>query len=166
MRVPWFGCQPVDESFFDIAPMRLRAKFEVPLPAARVWEELTSDDALHWCRILQDVTWTSPRPFGVGTTREVKALKGANMLREHYFLWEEGRRHCFYVTESSGPLFRALAEDYLVEPRGADACRFTWTIAVEPTAVGRAGTPVNRAILKTLFTDTARHYGLGQTKSA
>ena len=160
MRVPWFSCQPVDESFFDIAPMRLRAKFEVPLPAARVWEELTSDDALHWCRILQDVTWTSPRPFGVGTTREVKALWGANLLREHYFRWEEGHRHSFYVLESSAPLFRSLAEDYLVEPISATSCRFSWTIAAEPKPAARLGGPVNRALLKTLFTDTARHYGL------
>jgi hypothetical protein len=150
----------VDERFFEEAPMRLRAGFEIARPAVAVWDELTADDALHWCRILQDVRWTSPRPFGVGTTREVKALWGANMLREHYFLWEEGRRHSFYAVESSGPLFKALAEDYLVEPRSEDACRFTWTIAVEPSAVGRPGTPVNRAILKTLFTDTARHYGL------
>ena len=77
--------------------MRLRAGFEIPRPAAEVWDELTADAALHWCRILQEVRWTSPRPFGVGTTREVKALWGANKLREHYFLWEEGRRHSFYV---------------------------------------------------------------------
>jgi Polyketide cyclase / dehydrase and lipid transport len=160
MRVPWFSCQPVGESFFDLAPMRLRARFEVPLPAARVWEELTSDDALHWCRILQDVTWTSPRPFGVGTTREVKALWGANQLREHYFRWEEGHRHSFYALESSAPLFRSLAEDYLVEPISATSCRFSWAIAVEPKPAARLGAPVNRALLKTLFTDTARHYGL------
>jgi hypothetical protein len=160
MRTPWFSCRPVDESFFDTAPMRLRAKFEVPLPAAKVWEELTSDDALFWCRILQDVTWTSPRPFGVGTTREVKALWGANLLREHYFRWEEGHRHSFYVLESSAPLFRSLAEDYLVEPTSETSCRFSWTIAVEPKAAARLGGPVNRALLKTLFTDTARHYGL------
>ena len=140
--------------------MRLRAGFEIPRPAAAVWGELTSDSALDWCRILQDVSWTSPRPFGVGTTREVKALWGANLLREHYFLWEEGRRHCFYAVEATAPLFESLAEDYSVEPRGADACRFTWTIAGKPSAVGRPGGPVNRAILKTLFTDTARHYGL------
>ncbi len=106
------------------------------------------------------MSWTSPRPFGVGTTREVKALRGANKLRERYFLWEEGRRHCFYVVEATAPIVKSLAEDYLVEPRGEDACRFTWTIAVQPSALGRPGTPVNRAILKTLFTDTARHYGL------
>jgi hypothetical protein len=140
--------------------MRLRAGFDIARPAAAVWGELTDDGALHWCRILQEVKWTSPRPFGVGTTREVNALQGANRLREYYFRWEEGHRHSFYALESSGPLFKSLAEDYLVEPRGEDACRFTWTIAVMPTAVGRAGTPINRAILKTLFTDTARHYGL------
>ncbi len=159
---PWFKCKPVDETFFEVAPMRLRAGFEIARPAAAVWAELTADDALHWCRILHDVSWTSPRPFGVGTTREVKALWGANLLHEHYFLWEEGRRHCFYAVESSGPLFKSLAEDYLLEPRGADACRFTWTIAARPTVVGKAGTPLNRAILKTLFTDTARHYGVTQ----
>ena len=38
--------------------MRLRAGFEVARPAATVWDELTADDALHWCRILQDVRWT------------------------------------------------------------------------------------------------------------
>ncbi|HEY2478181.1 MAG TPA: SRPBCC family protein [Solirubrobacterales bacterium] len=141
--------------------MRLRAGFEIPRPAAEVWGDIVADDPLNWCRILQDIEWTSPRPFGVGTTREVKALWGANLLREHYFRWDEGHRHSFYAVESTGPLFKSLAEDYLVEPRGQDACRFTWTIAVEPTAVGRAGMPINRAILKTLFTDTARHYGLG-----
>ncbi|MBS1890378.1 MAG: SRPBCC family protein [Actinobacteria bacterium] len=140
--------------------MRLRAGFEIAVPAARVWDELCADDALNWCRILNDVRWTSPRPFGVGTTREVKALGGANQLREYYFRWEEGRRHSFYAKETSSPLFKALAEDYLVEPKGERACRFTWTIAVELSAVGKAGKPVNRAILKTLFTDTARHYGL------
>ncbi|HEX3736342.1 MAG TPA: SRPBCC family protein [Solirubrobacterales bacterium] len=163
---PWFKCRPVDETFFAAAPLRLRAGFEIPRPAAEVWGELTSDSALHWCRILQDVRWTSPRPFGVGTTREVKALWGANMLREHYFLWEEGRRHSFYVVETTSPLFKSLAEDYAVEARGESACRFTWTVAAELSALGRLGAPVNRAILKTLFTDTARHYGLKSTATA
>jgi hypothetical protein len=157
---PWFKCQPVDETFFAEAPLRLRAGFEIPRPAAAVWADLTSETALHWCRILDDVSWTSPRPFGVGTTREVKALKGANKLRERYFLWEEGRRNCFYVVETTAPIVKSLAEDYFVEPRGEDACRFTWTIAAQPSALGRPGGPVNRALLKTLFTDTAKFYGL------
>jgi hypothetical protein len=157
---PWFNCTPVDESFLEAAPLRLRGSFDVNQSAARTWDELCADDALHWCRILNDVRWTTPRPFGVGTEREVKSLGGSAYLREHYFRWEEGHRHSFYVKETTSPLFKALAEDYLVEPRGENACRFTWTIGVELTPVGRPGKPVNRAILKTLFTDTARHYGL------
>src|ERR1044072_4168573 len=101
MTRPWFASQPVDESFFETAPVRMSARFEVARPAAEVWGELTGERPLHWCRILQEVKWTPERPFGGGTTREVKALWGATLLREHYFRWEEGRRHSFYVVEST-----------------------------------------------------------------
>lgn len=160
MQRPWFSCQPVDDGFFEIAPFRLRAKFEIALPVAQVWDELTKDETLYWCRILQSVVWTSPRPFGVGTTRDAHALWGANLLRERFFIWEEGRRHSFYVVEATTPLFRSFAEDYLFEPTSETSCRFTWTIAADPKPAARPGTPVNRMLLKTLFIDTAKHYGL------
>lgn len=159
MRRPWFRCRPADETFLDQAPLRLRGEFLIARPAKRIWADLTSDNPLSWCRILQRVEWTSPRPFGVGTTRTVRALWGANVLREEYFRWEEGRRHSFFVVEASAPLFRRLAEDYLVEPTGEGSCRFTWTIAVEQTPLGRLGTPVNKRILETLLRDTRLHYG-------
>lgn len=154
----WFRCEAADEGFLDAAPLRLEGAFEVPSPAERVWGELTSERPLYWCRILSDVRWTSPRPFGVGTTREVKALWGASLLRERYFLWEEGRRHAFHVEETTNPMIRRLAEDYLVEPTSESSCRFTWVIAVEPRPWARLGDPVNRAVLGTLFRDTRRHY--------
>jgi hypothetical protein len=160
MGRPWFSCEPVDESFFETAPVRMKAHFEVARPAAHVWGELTGEEPLHWCRILQDVSWTSPRPFGVGTTREVKALWGANVLREHYFRWEEGRQHSFYVVEASAPLAKRFAEDYLVEPTGEGSCRFTWTIAFAPKALAIPGLPVTKMLLRTLYTDTRDHYGL------
>lgn len=161
MERPWFRCEPVDESFFETAPVRMSARFEVARPAAEVWGELTGERPLHWCRILQRVTWTSPRPFGVGTTREVKALWGGAYLREHYFRWEEGRQHSFYVVESSAPLARSLAEDYLVEPTGEDSCRFTWRICFAPQPLTIPAAPLNKLLLRTLYTDTAAHYGVG-----
>src|ERR1700744_2975577 len=108
----------------NVPPLPLPPLFNIPRSGANVWDELCRADALHWCRILQDVSWTSPRPFGVGTTRAVKALYGTNKLREHYFLWEGARRPCFYVVETPAPMVPSLAEDYTVEPKGADACRF------------------------------------------
>jgi hypothetical protein len=161
MRLPFFKSQPVDESFFDTAPEKLQAEFAIAKPAEQVWAELTSDDTLHWCRILDEVEWTSERPFGVGTTRTVKSLKRTNVLHEHFFRWEEGRRHSFYVVEASAPLFNRFAEDYLVEPNGAGQCKFTWTIAFEPKAATKPTTPINKRILSSLFKDTRRHYGAG-----
>ena len=155
---PWFSAHPVDESFFDTAPLLLRGEFEIAEPAERVWADLTAQRPLSFCRILRGVTWTSPRPFGVGTTRTVKSLGGA-MLREYYFRWEEGRRHSFYVLETTAPVARRLAEDYLVEPLSEQSCRFTWTIAVEPQPFARVLNPITTRLLETLFTDTRAHYG-------
>jgi hypothetical protein len=159
LRRPWFKVQPVDESFFDSAPTVLSGVFEIVQPAPYVWAELTADNTLAWCKLLDRVEWTSPRPFGVGTTRQVSSLKGTNVIREHYFRWEEGRRKSFYVVEASAPLFRRFAEDYHVQQTSASSCRFTWTIAFEPKSLTRPGAPVNKRLLETLFTDTRKHYG-------
>ena len=159
MKRPWFKNDPVDESFFDTAPVRLSDTFAVRKPAADVWNELTADGTLAWCRILDDVRWTSPRPFGVGTTRTVKSLKGANIINEYYFRWEEGRRKSFYVVDASAPMFKCFAEDYLVEPVSDDSCTFTWSIAYESRRAMKPGRPVNDRILGTLFTDTRKHFG-------
>jgi hypothetical protein len=160
MRRPWFATEPVVETFFDTAPVRLIATFDIPRPAADVWADLTGESPLMWCRILQGMTWTSPRPFGVGTTRTARSLRGASVIKERFFRWEEGRRQSFYAVQTSAPLFRRFAEDYLVEPTSETSCRLAWTIAIEPRRAARIATPVNRALLKTLFRDTRKHYGL------
>src|SRR5215208_5034032 len=158
MRRPWFKNEPVEETFLDSAPVRLSETFAITRPAADVWDELTQDGTLWWCRILDEVRWTSPRPFAVGTTRTVRSLKGANVINERYFRWEEGRRKSFYVIDSSAPLFKRFAEDYLVEPTGDGSCRFTWTIAYESRPSTKLGRPLNDRLLRTLFTDTRKHY--------
>jgi hypothetical protein len=100
------------------------------------------------------VNWTSPRPFGVGTTRDVVAPGGSTM-RERYFRWDEGSTHAFYVYESKLPIFRRFAEDYVVEPDGAETL-FTWTVAIEPKNAFRLPLKVLAPVLKA---------GLGQIPS-
>jgi hypothetical protein len=160
MRRRWFPTRPVDETFLDTAPLRLSETFDIPRAAAQVWEDLTGENPFWWCRLLRSITWTSPRPFGVGTTRTARTIGNASVLNERYFRWEEGRRQSFYVLESSVPFFRRLAEDYLVEPTSETDCRLTWTIAIEPRLAARPANPANRLLLSTLFRDTRRHYGL------
>jgi len=152
-----FTLEPVDERFFTSAPSRYADAFAIARPADEVWRELVSDNPLNWCRGLS-IRWTSERPFGVGTTREAKVLGGATKIQERYFIWEADHRKAFYVTDANVPVFRRFAEDYVVEPDGPGRCRFTWTVALEPTWAGRAGGPLNSLLFRQLFAETRRHF--------
>jgi hypothetical protein len=147
-----------DENFLNAAPTRFSERFDIAKPADAVWTELVADTPLDWCRALS-ITWTSSRPFGVGTTRQAKILGGALTVQERYFLWDEGHRKAFCVVEATLPVFSRLAEDYVVEPLGPDRSRLTWTIAMEPKGIGKAGGPANALLVKSLFNDTRRHFG-------
>ncbi|RDH78865.1 SRPBCC family protein [Mycolicibacterium moriokaense] len=127
----WYSLESADADFFASAPHVFTYQKRFAAPPAKVWEQLTSDDSIAaWGPAVKDVTWTSPRPFGVGTTREVLAPGGA-IMRERFFRWEEGKRHSFASYESTLPLFTRFAEDYVVEADGADTL-FTWVVAMEP----------------------------------
>jgi hypothetical protein len=149
--------QPVDESFVDTAPTRFRHTWSIDRPASEVWAELVGQRPLHWCRGLA-IDWTSARPFSVGTTRQAKVLGGVLKVQERFFLWEEGRRHAFYVTEANVPLFTSIAEDYIVEPDGPRRCTFTWKIGMAPSTLGKPGGPVNKLLFDSFFKDTGRHF--------
>ena len=153
-----FTLQPCDEEFLATAPQRHVGTFEIDRPAAAVWAELTRDGALDFCRMLSGARWTSPRPFGVGTTRTMKVKPGLLVVDETFFIWEEGRRKAFYGHALSLPLFRRLAEDYLVEETGGDSCRFTWTLAGEAPPLARPGAPITGLLARSLFADTRRHF--------
>ena len=155
--MPRFALEPVDEAFFADASQVFRASFDIALPAADVWAELVADGALGFCRSLRGARWTSPRPFGVGTTRTMPGLYGLLVIEERFFCWEDGHRKSFYVERANLPLFRRFAEDYLLEetPGG---CRLTWTIAADPTPAGRLGAPLNRFVVSGMFRDVRRHF--------
>lgn len=152
--------QQADESFLGSAPTRFSHRWSIDQPASAVWAELTGDRPLHWCRGLA-INWTSTRPFSVGTTRQAKVLGGVLAVQELFFIWEEGRRYSFYVTEANAPLFRRLAEDYIVEPEGPQRCTFTWKIALEPTGLGKVGGALNGPLFNHFFADTGRYFNAG-----
>ena len=149
--------EPVDDSYFERAPQRFSHTWSIAQPAEMVWGELVGNQPLHWCRGLS-VRWTSPRPFGVGTTRAVKVLGGLSAGEEHFFIWEEGRRCAFYFRYANLPVFKSLAEDYLVEPDDTGRCRLTWRIGVTPSLLGKPGTPLNKLLFASFFHDTGRYF--------
>lgn len=161
-----FALQAVDETFFDTAPEVFVGAINIANPASDVWSELVADKAMSFCRSLRGARWTSAHPFGVGTTRTMPALYGILMVDETYFRWEEGRRKSFYAHRTNMPLFRRLAEDYLLEEVGPTACRFTWTLATDPYPSARPLAYVNKRIAQGLFRDMRRHFGANDEERA
>jgi hypothetical protein len=147
-----------DEHFIARATHRVGVTVDISQPAEVVWADLTRDDPMRYCRIISRIDWTSPRPFAAGTTRTVRVLRGLFVIDERYVRWEEGRRKVFVGVGMNLPVLRRFAEDYVVEPVGADRSRFTWTAAWEPTALGRPTGPVTRALFASLVPDIRRHF--------
>lgn len=144
----WHALEPVDESIFTKAPHIYRFPVDLSVPPERVWESLQSEESLAaWGMGVKSLRWITPRPFGVGTTREVVLPLGAMTVREKFFIWDEGTRYSFHVYEANRPFIKTLAEDYVVEARPGGS-RFTWTIAIEAQPKYRRlvalGSPVNK----------------------
>jgi Polyketide cyclase / dehydrase and lipid transport len=153
MRRRWHTLDGVGDEFFEVAPFRYVNAVEVAVQPDQTWAALTADDALvSWSPLVTKVRWTSPRPFGVGTTREVTLL-GLLTAREQYYRWEEGRRKTFTAAEVTVPGLRRLAEDFMVlgTPTGS---RLVWTIVLEPhpalKPVLRLADPITAWILRSV----------------
>jgi Polyketide cyclase / dehydrase and lipid transport len=158
----WHPLAPVDADFFSSAPHVFRYQKKFPATPEQVWKSLTSNESLAaWGPEIKKVTWTSPRPLGMGATRDVVAAGEVITMRERFFRWEEGRRHSFCAYESTLPIFKRFAEDYVVEPDGADTL-FTWTVALEPTSAlalpFKVLTPALRVASTRIFKGWQRHF--------
>ena len=154
-----FKAAPVaDESVFTSASHVYSYTMYLRAGADEVWAGLVADRPLAWCGPITG-RYTSPRPFGVGTTREVKAL--GITLRERFFLWdEERRRHAFTVEQASVPAFGTLAEDYQVDPVDGGA-RFLWRFALDGAPGLRLIGPLQRKLVfNRLIRDTEKHFGV------
>ena len=79
-------------------------------------------------------------PPGATTSRVVPTPNGRG----------DGHQHSFYVYESTLPLFKRFAEDYIVEVDG-DHTRFTWVVAIEPKNAMSLPVKVLAPVLKAGF---------------
>lgn len=131
MSSRWHDLLESGDDFLETARFRYVNSVDVPATPERTWAALTADETLvSWTPLVTGLRWTSPRPFSVGTTRQVTILWLVS-ARERYYRWEEGRRMTFTAVQTSIPALRRLAEDYVVEatPIGS---RLIWTLALEP----------------------------------
>ncbi|MEQ8559357.1 MAG: SRPBCC family protein [Henriciella sp.] len=110
------------EAFLDESSKVQLLSHEFPFPRDAVWKALRDGDTwTKWLPITK-VEWTSPEPFGVGTTRTVWI--GKDVVEEVFIAWDEGHRMAFRFDRTTLPV-KAFVEDYqLHETPGG--CRLDW----------------------------------------
>jgi len=162
MSMWWYRLLESGDDFLAAAAFRYVNTIDIPTTPDEIWSALTADDTLvPWSPLVTDLRWTTPRPFGVGTTREVTILKLV-VARERYYRWEPGRRQTFSAVQATVPALRRLAEDYVLE-RTPSGSRLVWTVALEPHPalrfILRLTNPVTARILRGIAREMGRQVG-------
>src|SRR5207302_1020870 len=92
---------------------------------------------------IKSVQWTSPQPFGVGTTRTV-TMVGKMVVDEEFIEWEPHRRMAFRFNEASMNGVSAFAERYDIEAVSAGQTHVTWVMAMAPRGISKLIVPATR----------------------
>ncbi|WP_065383269.1 SRPBCC family protein [Hyphomonas sp. ND6WE1B] len=112
----------VGEEYLATVGEKLKVTHAFPFPASAVWAALLDAKAwTEWLAITK-VTWTSPEPYAVGTTRTVEI--GDMVIDEVFFIWEEGKRMAFYFDKSTLPISAGVEDYHVVET--PDGCELRW----------------------------------------
>lgn len=155
-----YPCERVDLGFVETAPFRFSNSVDLAITPEQLFEVLGDAESWpRWAPVITKVTWTSPEPRGVGTTRTVE-MRGGLVGDEEFLAWEPFTRMAFRFNECSSKAVAAFAEDYRVEviPGG---CRLTWTMAQKPAGPARLVMPLVGPLLNLglrRFLRNLRHY--------
>lgn len=128
----------------DPGRLRFRNSVELAITPEQLFEVLADAESWpRWASVITKVTWTSPAPRGVGTTRVVEMrgdvvgdVGAPPACGGEKIAWEPFSHMAFRFDECSTRSVAAFAEDYRVEviPGG---CRLMWTMAQKPAVPAR-----------------------------
>ncbi len=143
-------CEHVELDFLDAAPARFRNSVDLAITPDQAFSVLADAESWpHWASVITKVTWTSPEPHGVGTTRTVD-MRGGIVGAERFLAWEPGRRMAFRFEQSSTSSLEAFLEDYLIEPT-PQGCVLTWTLANRLGGVARRASFATAPVMNLMF---------------
>lgn len=155
-----YPTEPVGLDFITTAPHRFTNSVDLAITPGQLFEVLADADAWpRWAKAITKVTWTSPLPPTVGSTRTVDMLGGL-VGEEEFLVWTPNTQMAFRFTASSEKNVVAFAENYdVVETPGG--CRVTWTMAMDVSGASRFILPVTHPLLNLgfrLFLANLRRY--------
>lgn len=141
-------CKKIDLDFFTNAPIRIVSEIDLPCSPESLFRCFNDAEAWsRWVDVIKKVEWTSPRPFGVGTTRNVE-MPGGMVAYEEFLAWDEPRHMAFRFNQFTQKFVNAFGEDYQVTDLGNDRCRLVWTVGIDPKGPGALVSLVLKPFLK------------------
>ncbi len=135
-KVKMHPCVEVDANYVNVAPKAFTAVVEVNATPEQVFEVFEDADAWPaWAMPIKKVTWTSEKPYGMGTTRTVEMI---GMTGDEVFIaWDYPKHMAFCFTQCTETLIASFAEDYVVTDLGNGKTSVQWTMAMTPQGFGK-----------------------------
>jgi hypothetical protein len=144
----YFECTPVGVEFLGQTKNHFVAQEIVRATPEQIFDVFEDAHAWTvWALPIQKVEWTSPRPYGVGTTRSVHMMGGL-VGHERFVEWERGRRMAFTFVGASKDATEKFLEDYRVTDLGDGTCRVEWHMAMEPKGFSRHMMFLTRPVMR------------------
>lgn len=145
------ACERVGLDFIESAPYRFVSTVDLNVTPEQLFEVLADADSWpQWATVITKVTWTSPEPRGVGTTRTVH-MRGGIVGDEEFIAWQPHSHMAFRFNEASTGSIAAFAEDYRVVPTPG-GCHLTWVMAMKPNGVAaRVGMALGGPVMGWMF---------------
>jgi len=141
--------EPAGLDFFATAPLQVSASVQLRATPARVFAAFAdAADWLRWWPMMTSCAWTRDTA-AVGAEREV-AVRLLGRFRERMIAWQPGARFAFTMIGSTSPMATQLAEDYRLAADGSGT-RLEWTLAAQPTTLGKLTAPVMRRTMLRMF---------------
>lgn len=166
-------CEKVGVEFVDTAPYRFSNSVDLKITPEQLFEVMADADAWpRWAKVITKVTWTSPTPYGAGTTRTV-SMRGGLLATEEFLVWEPYTTIAFRFNEASEKTIRAFAERYDII-RTDTGCRMTWNLSLDVEGAAKRTMPLARPLnnlafrwfLRNLRKYTEERYGVSGGRSA
>ena len=147
-----YPCERVGLELIETARFRSTNSVDLAITPSQLWQVL--EDAESWPRwsMVTRMTWTSPRPLRVGSTRAIELRAGACAIEE-VIAWHPQSHLAFRMNQTSLATEGASVEEHRIEatPQG---CRLTWTLAHDP----KDPPLLARLIAKRVMTQKYRQY--------
>lgn len=133
----YFDCTKVGVEFLEQTANVFVAEEIIQASPEQIFEVFEDANAWTvWAMPIQKVEWTSPKPFGVGTTRSVYMM-GGMIGYEEFVEWQRGKRMAFTFVGCNKNATDKFIEDYRVTDLGNGSCKVEWYMAMETRGFSR-----------------------------